>query len=169
MKKNNMKKILHSFGKISKQWGLGESAGRIWGFLLFKSAPVTQKEIEECTNYSRGLVSRSLKKLKELDMISVTKKGKEFYYSTNVTLIEGFNKLTNNFIKSEIRPLVKSLSENLNKIENVSIKRNVRNIIKEYKKLDFGILALSKTMRDTLLNHGEYSKNHQKTSKNWKI
>ena len=31
----NINKILSSFGRISKQWGLGESVGRGWGFLLF--------------------------------------------------------------------------------------------------------------------------------------
>ncbi len=168
-KRDDVKKILLSFGKISKQWGFGESVGRIWGFLLLKSTPVTQKEIEECTNYSRGLVSRSLKKLKELNMVLVTKKGKQFYYSTNVTLIEGFNKLTKDFVKSEVRPLVKSLSRNLNKIENSSVKRNIRKIINEYKKLDLGILTFSKIMEDVLLNYKKSYGTYQKPSKSWQI
>ena len=140
------KRILSSFGKISKQWGLGESVGKVWGFLLFRSTPVTQKEIEKGTNYSRGLVSRSLKKLKKLNMVFVIKKGKEFYYSTDASLIKGFNKVIKNFLEVEIKPLIESLSKNLNKIGDVAIKKNIRRIINEYKRLDKGILVFSKTM-----------------------
>ena len=66
-----MREVLDSLAKIGKQWGIGESVGRVWGFLLFKSCPVTQREIEEGTGYSRGLVSRSLGKLKKGPMIRV--------------------------------------------------------------------------------------------------
>jgi DNA-binding transcriptional regulator GbsR (MarR family) len=145
------KKILSSFGRISKQWGLGESVGRVWGFLLFKSIPITQKEIEKGTNYSRGLVSRSLKKLKELDIIFITKKGKEFYYSTNASLIKGFNKVTKNFLETEIKPLTESLSKNLNKVEDNSIRKNINRMINEYKKLNLGISIFSKTMESIVL------------------
>ena len=149
----NTKKILSSFGRISKQWGLGESVGRVWGFLLFKSVPITQKEIEKGVEYSRGLVSRSLKKLKELDIIFATKKGKEFYYSTNASLIKGFNKVTKNFLETEIKPLTESLSKNLNGVKDVAIKKNINKMINEYKKLDLGISVFSKTMESlTLLN-----------------
>jgi DNA-binding transcriptional regulator GbsR (MarR family) len=156
MEKRNeidIKKILSSFGRISKQWGLGESIGRVWGFLLFKSVPITQKEIEEGTNYSRGLVSRSLKKLKDLNIVSVTKKGNEFYYSTDASLIKGFNKVTKNFLETEIKPVIEHLSKNSNKIKDKTVKKNIQKIINEYKKLNLGILVFSKTMESlTLLN-----------------
>ena len=57
-----MQEVLDSLAKIGKQWDLGESVGRVWGFLLFKSCPVTQREIEEGTGYSSGLISRSFGK-----------------------------------------------------------------------------------------------------------
>ena len=151
----NTKKILSSFGRISKQWGLGEPVGRVWGFLLFKSTPVTQKEIEKGTNYSRGLVSRSLKKLNEINMINITKKGKEFYYSTNASLIKGFNKVIKNFLEIEIKPLTEALSKNLNKMEDVTVKKNIRRIINEYKRLDLGILIFSKIMESFSLVNKE--------------
>ena len=149
----DIKKVLSSFGRISKQWGLGESVGKVWGFLLFKSVPITQKVIEEGINYSRGLVSRSLKKLKDLNIVSITKKAKVFYYSTDASLIKGFNKVTKNFLETEVKPLTESLSKNLNEIEDVTIKKNIRRMINEYKKLDLGILIFSKTMESlNLLN-----------------
>ena len=169
MEKNseiNIKKILSSFGRISKQWGLGESVGRVWGFLLFKSVPITQKEIEQGTNYSRGLVSRSLKKLKGLDIIFATKKGKEFYYSTNASLIKGFNKVTKNFLETEIKPLTKFLSKNLNEIKDVAVKKNISRMINEYKKLDLGILVFSKTMENLVLLNIE---NLKKIAKEYSI
>jgi len=140
------KKILSSFGRISKQWGLGESVGRVWGFLLFRAVPITQKEIEEGTEYSRGLVSRSLKKLKELDIVSITKKGTEFYYSTNASLIKGFNKVTKNFLETEVKPLIEHLSKEADKIKDPAIKKNIDKMINEYKKLNLGISIFSKTM-----------------------
>ena len=153
MNEINTKKILSSFGRISKQWGLGEPVGRVWGFLLFKSIPVTQKEVEKGTNYSRGLVSRSLKKLKEFNMIFTIKKGKEFYYSTNASLINGFNKMIKNFLEVEVKPLIESLSKNFKKIEDITVKKNIRRTINEYKRLDLGILVFSKTMESfSLLN-----------------
>ena len=165
----NTKKILLSFGRISKQWGLGESVGKVWGFLLFKSVPITQNEIERGTNYSRGLISRSLKKLKELDMINVAKKGNEFYYFTNASLIKGFNKVTKNFLETEIKPLIESLSKNLNEVKDITIKKNIRRMINEYKKLDLGILIFSKTMGSLALlnieNLTEITKKYTKKEK----
>ncbi len=146
MNEIDTKKILSSFGKISKQWGLGEPVGKVWGFLLFNSRPVTQKEIEIGTKYSRGLVSRSLKKLRKLNMITVVKKGKNLYYSTNTSLIEGFNNVIKNFLESDIKPLIDYLSENLDKIKDETIKKNVKRIIDEYNKLNMGILLFSKAM-----------------------
>jgi len=161
-----IKKILSSFGRISKQWGLGESIGKVWGFLLFKSKPVTQKEIEEGVGYSRGLVSRSLNKLKELDMINITKKGKEFYYSTDASLIKGFNKIIENFLKNEIKPLIEYLSKDLDKIKDIAVKKNINRIIREYKKLNTGITIFSKTMNSVALlnfeNLKEIAKKYRK-------
>jgi len=167
--KINIKRILLSFGRISKQWGLGESVGKVWGFLLFKSTPMTQKEIENGTNYSRGLISRSLKKLKELDMINVAKKGNKFYYSTKASLIKGFNKVTKNFLSIEIKPLIESLSKNLNELKDVTIKKNVRRMINEYKKLDLGILVFSKIIESlatlNIKNLTEITKKYSKKEK----
>ena len=155
----NIRKILSSFGRISKQWGLGESVGKVWGFLLFKSMPITQKEIEKGTNYSRGLVSRSLKKLKKLEIVSIIKKGNEFYYSTNASLIKGFNQVTKNFLETEIKPLIEHLSKDSNNIKDKTIKKNVCKIINEYKKLNLGILVFSKTIESlNLPNMGNLKK-----------
>ncbi len=147
MKEINIKKVLSSFEKMSKQWGLGKSVGKVWGFLLFNSKPMTQEEIEKGIRYSRGLISRSLKKLRELNMINITKKGKEIYYSANTSLIDGFNNMINDFLETEIKPLIDYLSKNLNKIEDGTIRENVRRIIREYEKLNIGILIFSKTMK----------------------
>jgi hypothetical protein len=48
-----MQEMLDSLAKIGEQWDLVESVGRVWGFLLFKSCTVTQREIEE--DFSRSL------------------------------------------------------------------------------------------------------------------
>ncbi len=152
MEKENVSKdvgmLLRSFGKIFKQWGLEEPSGKVLGFLLFKSAPVTQREIEEGTSYSRGLVSRSLKKLRKLGLVLVTKKGKEFYYSTNVSMTDLFDKLTKRFLETEIKPILTGLSESLNCIRDTTVKRNVRKMISEYRRLSKGILALPKLMEE---------------------
>ena len=96
-----MREVLDSVAKMGKQWDLGESVGRVWGFLLFKSCPVTQCEceIEEGTGYSRGLISRCLKVLRRGPIIEVKRAGREIRYSANTS--ENFNE--DNDVKEVIR------------------------------------------------------------------
>jgi DNA-binding transcriptional regulator GbsR (MarR family) len=143
--------LLSSFAKISKQWGLGESVGRIWGFLLFEARPLSQKQIEERINFSRGLISRSLTKLGELGMIEKFKKGRESYYTANTSLISGFNKVIEDFLRTEIEPAIKQLSKNLSKIEDETTRIKIRRLINEYERLDLGISVFSKIMRNCTL------------------
>jgi DNA-binding transcriptional regulator GbsR (MarR family) len=88
-----MHEVLDSLAKMGKQWDLGEPVGRVWGFLLFKSCPVTQKEIEDGTGYSRGLISRCLKILEKMPLIEVSRVRKENLYSVNTSLTEGGEQL----------------------------------------------------------------------------
>jgi len=75
------KNFIDRTGRISKQWGLGEPTGRVWGSLLFVDLPLSQREIAKKTGYSLSLVSPSLKILEKLNMIrSVRGEGREKLY-----------------------------------------------------------------------------------------
>lgn len=143
----NTNELLSSFARMSKQWGLGESVGRIWGFLLLEARPLSQKQIEESINYSRGLISRSLTKLIELGMIEKFKEGRESYYSANTSLISGFNRVMEDFLRTDIEPVIKYLSRNLGKIEDETTRAKIRRMISEYERLDIGISVFSKIMK----------------------
>jgi len=143
-----MREVLDSLAKIGKQWGLGAPVGRVWGFLLFKSCPVTQREIEEGTGYSRGLVSRSLKKLKMGPMIEVSREGREILYLANTSLTEGFGELMKHFLTDRIKPMIELLSENLDKINDAKVRETFLALINEYKKLDLAVLLFSKIIDD---------------------
>ncbi len=140
-------KVLSLLEKIAKQWGLGKPVGRVWGFLVFESKPVTQKRIEECVGYSRGLVSICLKKLREVGLINVKKEGKEMLYEANTSLIDGFEKVVMYFLENEIKPLIKYLSDNIDKIKDPALKSRASNAIQEYEKLKIGIMIFSRKMK----------------------
>ena len=141
-----MREVLDSLAKIGKQWGIGESVGRVLGFLLFKSCPVTQREIEEGTGYSRGLVSRSLGKLKKGPMIRVERKGREIHYSINTSLTESFGDLLKRFLAENIKPTIELLSTSLDKIGDAKVKETFTAMLHEYRKLKLAVLIFSRIM-----------------------
>ena len=106
-----MQKVLDSFAKVGKQCGMGESVGRIWGFLLLKSCPVTQKEIEEGTGYSRGLISQCLQGMEERTAVDADKSGKEIRYSINSSLATSFGELVGRQYEERIKLMIEFLSE----------------------------------------------------------
>ena len=72
------REFIDRMGRISKRWGIGEPAGRVWGALLFADASLSQRDIALKTGYSLSLVSPSLTILEKYDMIrSVRGKSKE--------------------------------------------------------------------------------------------
>jgi len=141
-----MREVLDSLAKIGKQWGIGESVGRVLGFLLFKSCPVTQREIEEGTGYSRGLVSRSLGKLKKGPMIRVEREGREIRYSINTSLTESFGDLLKRFLAENIKPTIELLSTSLDKIGDAKVKETFTAMLHEYRKLKLAVLIFSRIM-----------------------
>ncbi|MCD6210413.1 MAG: hypothetical protein N2V71_05410 [Methanophagales archaeon] len=141
-----MQEVLDSLAKIGKQWGIGESVGRVWGFLLFKSCPVTQREIEEGTGYSRGLVSRSLGKLRKGPMIRVERKGREIRYSVNTSLTESFGDLLKRFLAENVKPMIELLSTSRDKIGDAKVKETFTAMLHEYRKLNLAVLIFSRIM-----------------------
>ena len=141
-----MREVLDSLAKIGKQWGIGESVGRVLGFLLFKSCPVTQREIEEGTGYSRGLVSRSLGKLKKGPMIRVEREGREIRYSINTSLTESFGDLLKRFLAENVKPMIELLSTSRDKIGDAKVKENFTAMLHEYRKLKLAVLIFSRIM-----------------------
>jgi DNA-binding transcriptional regulator GbsR (MarR family) len=139
-----MREVLDSLAKMGKQWDLGESVGRVWGFLLFKSCPVTQREIEEGTGYSRGLISRCLKVLKRGPMIEVKREGREIRYSVNTSLTDSFGELLKRFLADNIKPMIELLSTSQDKIGDAKVKETFHALINEYKKLNLAVLLFSK-------------------------
>jgi len=140
-------KVLSLLEKISKQWGLGKPVGRVWGFLLFESKPVTQKKIEEGVNYSRGLVSMSLNKLVNLGLVKVKKRGNVMLYEANTSLIDGFNKIIWHFLENEIKPLIDYLSTILPEIKDPVLKERTSNAIQEYEKLKLSMIIFSRKIK----------------------
>jgi len=143
-----MREVLDSLAKIGKQWGIGGSVGRVWGFLLFKSCPVTQREIEAGTGYSRGLVSRSLRELKRGPMIEVKGGGREIHYSVNTSLTESFGELLKRFLTENIKPIIELLSTSQDKIGDAKVKETFAAVLHEYRKLNLAVLLFSKIMND---------------------
>ena len=143
-----MPEVLDSLAKIGREWELGELAWRVWGCILFNSCPVSQKEIEESTGYSSGLISISLRKLKMANMINEINMGGDIRYSVNTSLTDAFGKFSKRFFEDNIKPVIALLSEKLDKIEDAKVKKNFCELINEGKKLDPVVLILSRIIED---------------------
>ncbi|MBU7035344.1 MAG: hypothetical protein HXS49_09155, partial [Theionarchaea archaeon] len=102
---------------------------------------------EENIKFSRGLISRSLTRLVDLGIIEKFKKGRESYYSSDISLVGGFDKIMENFLKTEIEPVMNYLSKNLNRTEDETTQEKIRRMIGEYEKLVTGIQVFSKIMK----------------------
>ena len=137
------KNFIDKIGKISKQWGLGEPAGRVWATLLFADSPLSQREIAEKTDYSLSLVSPSLKILEKLNMVrSIRGKSKEKLYELAVSFIEAFNELVKRFLEQDIKPLIETLKE----VKEVDNTNKMKRLIQEYKRLEMYLTLFTKLM-----------------------
>jgi DNA-binding transcriptional regulator GbsR (MarR family) len=143
-----MPEVLDSLSKLGKQWELGESVWRIWGCILLHSCPVSQKEIEQGTGYSSGLVSINVQKLKRANMINETSMGGDKRYFVNTSLSDAFGTFSKQFFEDNIKPVITLLSENVDKIENAKVKNTCCELINDYEKLNPMVLVFSKIIED---------------------
>ena len=133
-------------GKISKQWGLGEPAGRVWATLLFTDNSLTQRQIAEKTNYSLSLVSPSLKILENSNMVkSIRGRGKTKLYELSESFIEAFNSLIKRFLEQDVKPLIEQL-EDVDGIHDQSKKNKLLRLVKEYKRFEMYLGLFNRLM-----------------------
>jgi DNA-binding transcriptional regulator GbsR (MarR family) len=140
MTEEAMQKVLNSFAKTGKQCGMGESVGRIWGFLLLKSCSVTQKEIEDGTGYSRGLISHCLQGMEERTVVEVQRGGRENGYSINSSLATSFGELVGRQYEERIKLIINFLSEITDTITDEQLRESLCALVDEYKKLSIAFL-----------------------------
>jgi len=139
--------FVQRMGKICKQWGLGEPAGKVWAILMLNKDCLTQKEIARQCRYSLGLVSPSIKILESLGMITnIGKKGKEKIYRVTVSAMDFFGRLICNFMEQDIRPMLSLLESNIRQIEDQGVKARVKQLIRDYE----GIKRIVSELADTL-------------------
>ncbi|MDP2907137.1 MAG: hypothetical protein Q8O03_04310 [Nanoarchaeota archaeon] len=139
--------FINRVGRIGKQWGLGEPAGRIWGILLFNARPLTQKEIAKQCDYSLSLVSPSLRILENLGVVIVVgKKDKEKQYEVFASFIGSFERLITNFMEVDVKPIIELLSSEVDKIEDKAVKERIEMLIKDYKKMGLMLAFFSKLL-----------------------
>ena len=143
-----LEEVLSSVAEIGKRWGFELPIGRIWAFLLFQPRAVTQREIEQGTGYSRGLISRTLRKMDTFSMIRVFKEGKEMKYAVNISLTDGFNDFLRRLLNEKIKPMIELLSENLEKVEDEALRKTFSTLISEYQRLRLVISAFSRILDD---------------------
>lgn len=132
-------------GRITKQWGLGEPVGKIWGLLLFENKVLTQKEISEAIGYSLSLVSPSLNLMERLGFVSIVgKSGKEKQYGAVPSFIITFEKIVRNFISKEVDPLINLLQTNINSMNDENTKKRFQDMLTEYQIAGESIKMLAK-------------------------
>ena len=128
--------FIYKTAKIGKQWGIGESAGKVWGVLMFSEKSLTQKEICKQSGYSIGLISRSITILESLRMVSdVGRKDKEKLYSASATATDFLGKLMVNLLENNIKPIISLLDTNREQVNDNKIKLRMNILIKDYSKI----------------------------------
>jgi DNA-binding transcriptional regulator GbsR (MarR family) len=138
-------KFIQRTGQITKQWGLGEPVGKIWGLLLFENRALSQREIAEQINYSLSLVSPNLTLMETLGLVSIVgKNGRETQYGAVPSFIVTFEKIVKNFIDKEVQPLVNLLDSNIASIKDNDTKKRFENMLVEYRNAGEAIKMLSK-------------------------
>jgi DNA-binding transcriptional regulator GbsR (MarR family) len=135
-----MHKILDAFAKAGKQLGVGESVGRIWGFLLLQSGPVTQKEIQAGTGLSRGLISQCLRGMEERTVATVDRSGRENRYSINPSVATCCGELVGRHYEERVKRVIAFLSEVSATLKDTQVRESVRSIISEYEKVSIAFL-----------------------------
>ncbi len=127
------KEFIDRTGKISKQWGLGEPAGRVWAALLFTESSLSQKDIATKTGYTLSLVSPSLKILESLNLIrSIRGEGREKLYELELSFIEAFNIVIKRQLEHDINPLI----QHLDRIEEKNKNPKLLRLTAEYKQIE---------------------------------
>ena len=149
------KEFIDRTGKISKQWSLGEPAGRVWAALLFAEGPLSQRGIATKTEYSLSLVSPSLKILESLNLIkSIRGSGREKLYELELSFIEAFNILIKRQLEHDINPLIKHLDMIEEKNKNPKLLR----LTADYKQIEmylgwFGkMISMKKVTHEKIKN-----------------
>lgn len=135
-----MQKVLDASAKVGKRLGVGESVGRIWGFLLLNSRPVTQKEIEEGTGYSRGLISQCLKGMEERTAIKVDRAGRENRYSINPSLATSYGEVIGRQYEERMKQVIGFLSEFAETTVDSKLRESILSLRDEYKKVSIAFL-----------------------------
>jgi DNA-binding transcriptional regulator GbsR (MarR family) len=138
-------KFIQRSGRITKQWGLGEPVGKIWGLLLFENRPLTQREIAEQIDYSLSLVSPNLTLMENLGLVSIVgRNGREKQYGAVPSFIVTFEKVIKNFIDKEVQPLIGLLDSNISSIKEDDTKKRFENMLIEYRNAGEAVRMLSK-------------------------
>ncbi len=136
MEQDDKMEFIYRLGKVGKQWGLGESAGKIWGTLLLIGKPLTQKEIAKHCGYSLGLVSRNLNVLSHLGIVHYSgRKVHEKLYKPTTSFIGTFEKLVLNFMESEVNPIIDLLDHIKDDENDKEVRSRIENLIGDYRKM----------------------------------
>jgi len=127
------KEFIERTGRIGKLWGIGESAGKIWGLLLFERNALTQEEIAKQLNHSVSLVSPALSMMVRLGLVSIVgKRKRKNLYTANASFIEALDGLFKNFVKNEVKPLINILKKCAKAEKDGAKRKRFSNLVREY-------------------------------------
>jgi DNA-binding transcriptional regulator GbsR (MarR family) len=139
--------FIHWVGRTMHFFGLDESTGIIWGFLLLKGKPVTQKEIMIETGYSASHVSVSLSKLEKLGFITcLGRKGRRKLYRASKSFLDGLENYLKRLVDIEITSAIESISQQIDKLGDETLRRSAEKVLDEYEKLKLFLTAFISMM-----------------------
>ncbi len=125
--------FISRFSRLSKQINLDETSGRIWGILLVKNRPMTQKEVAEESGYSLSLVSPTLRNLEAYGLVSIVgRNGKSKLYASASSFTDSLEKALRDFMDRDVKPLIDLLSSSIENVKENEVRQRFSRLVKEY-------------------------------------
>ena len=109
--------LCHLIGQFIEYWGFKSIEGKIWAYLLLAKKPLCPQDLMERTGVSKGLVSISISRLMEYDVISLDhtegKRTQFFQVNPNITeVIKGV-------LRTRERKMIAEISTAISLLEQV--------------------------------------------------
>ena len=82
--------LIQALGRQSSFWGLGKTAGEIFGLLYFNEAPLSLEEVAEGLQQTKGNISVAVRQLEQLGMVkrSWQKGSRRVYFEAETDFIK---------------------------------------------------------------------------------
>jgi len=140
--------VAESVGKFIEYWGFKEIEGKIWTHIFLADQPMCAQELMERTGVSKGLMSISLARLLEFDVIRVeyTRLKRTQYFQVN----EDVTEVIKGVFRQRERVLLADVRKNINLLSDLS-KNDLQGVNQARVKFLKKMVTIGQNILDTVI------------------